>query len=119
MQMDSDGVIQKVTFYENGVPVNTDFFYPYEFGWSPGPPGYYDLYFEVTDNKGNKTVSDIMRREVFYTNPPIIEFEPAIQGRISTIGLIQNESFVLGPVTNFLSDGNGYHSAPRVIFNDE
>ena len=47
---DSDGVIQKVTFYQNGVPVNTDFFYPYEFGWSPGPPGYYDLYFEVTDN---------------------------------------------------------------------
>ena len=34
-----DGIIQKVTFYENGVPLSTDFFFPYEFVWSPGAPG--------------------------------------------------------------------------------
>mgnify|MGYP001385127023 CR=1 FL=1 len=86
---DQDGVVEKVTFFENGIPLSSDQFYPYEFTWSPGQPGFYDLYFEATDDRGNKSTSEIMRREVFYDTPPKIEFEPVIQANLRTTDLVE------------------------------
>ena len=42
-----------------------------------GAAGYYDVYFEVLDNQGNRNVSSVMRREVFYSEAPEFEFQPA------------------------------------------
>ena len=38
--------------------------------------GYYDLTVEAIDNQGNKNVSHVLRRDVFYSDPPTIELQP-------------------------------------------
>ena len=56
---DGNDTIESITLFENGVPVSTDFTYPYEFVWDSGTSGYYDHHFGVKDIQGNVNVSPV------------------------------------------------------------
>ena len=80
-----------------------------------GPAGVFDIYFEATDNQGNKNVSSVMRREVFFSETPEFEFQPASFATVATG--IDNGTFIKGEALITYS-GFGYNSAPRVVFHD-
>ena len=88
-----------------------DRFPPYEFQWPSGAAGYYDVYFEVLDNQGNRNVSSVMRREVFYSEAPEFEFQPASHAVVSA-QVDVNGSWELGTLSPSYA-GTGYHSPPK------
>ena len=55
---DSDGTIQKVEFFRNGVEVGEDAIAPYTFRWKKANSGSYTLTARATDNAGAVTTSD-------------------------------------------------------------
>jgi hypothetical protein len=113
---DEDGSVVQVTLFVNGAPLQIDRFPPYEFQWPSGAAGYYDVYFEVLDNQGNRNVSSVMRREVFYSEAPEFEFQPASHAEVSD-QVDGNGSWELGTLLPSYA-GTGYHSPPNVVFFD-
>jgi len=113
---DEDGSVVQVTLFVNGAPLQIDRFPPYEFQWPSGAAGYYDVYFEVLDNQGNRNVSSLMRREVFYSEAPEFEFQPASHAVVSA-QVDVNGSWELGTLSPSYA-GTGYHSPPNVVFFD-
>ncbi|MEL0099709.1 MAG: Ig-like domain-containing protein, partial [Opitutae bacterium] len=114
---DIGGEIKEVSLYENGKRLSTDAIAPYEFLWGAGAQGYYDLYLMVTDNQGNKNVSEILRRDVFPSEPPSFTFQPVSPAEVSTDNLLDNGSVRTGD-HNLTFAGAGYHVAPEVVITD-
>ena len=110
---DPDGAVEQVILYENGVKIADDAIAPFNFIWESGAMGYYDLTAEVIDNQGNKNVSHVLRRDVFYSDPPTIELQPISPATfdISTAGGIITD-------VNIAYPGYGYHTPPQLIFED-
>ena len=121
---DGNDTIESITLFENGVPVSTDFTYPYEFVWDSGTSGYYDLHFGVKDIQGLTyvNVSPVLRHEVFNSEPPSFSFQPVQPATVSTEGLISEDSgsFSKGPIpaSNLKFSGLNYHTPPIVVFKD-
>ena len=114
---DEDGSVVEVTLFVNGLLLSRLIaFPPYEFEWPSGAAGYYDVYFEVLDNQGNRNVSSVMRREVFYSEAPEFEFQPASHAEVSD-QVDANGSWELGTLSPSYA-GTGYHSPPNVVFFD-
>lgn len=57
---DTDGTIQSVQFFANGVSLATDTTFPYTTSFNPGATGTYQLRALATDNAGNQTLSAIV-----------------------------------------------------------
>ena len=78
---DEDGSVVDDSFV-NGAPLQVDRFPPYEFEWPTGAAGYYDIFFEVLDNQGNRNVSSVMRRKSLLEAPQF-DFQPASPAIVS------------------------------------
>ena len=105
-----------MTLFVNGAPLQVDRFPPYEFEWPTGAAGYYDIFFEVLDNQGNRNVSSVMRREVFYSEAPQFDFQPAspaiVSANLDTNGSWEKETISIS------YSGTGYHVPHQVVFFD-
>ena len=112
---DPDGVIDRVVLFENGKQIGSDTLPPFNFIWKAGPMGYYDLVAEATDNQGNKNVSKILRRDVFYSDPPVIELQP-ITPPTFTAEIDEGSGAITSVEIQFA--GLNYHSPPTLSFED-
>ena len=112
---DPDGVVDRVILFENGKQIGSDTLAPFNFIWEAGPMGYYDLVAEAIDNQGNKNVSKILRRDVFYSDPPVIELQPITPASFTPV-IDEGSGAITSVEIQF--PGLGYHSPPQLKFED-
>ena len=79
---DSDGSVQFVDFYADGVLIGTDDVAPYSVAWTNVSPGTYSLTAVATDNQGETTTSSPVQVSVSAANaPPTVSITSPIDGQ--------------------------------------
>ena len=90
---DSDGTIQSVEFFSNGLPLpspdaagnpNPDVSAPYSYVFAPSAPGRYELIARATDNSGNVTDSEVTVLNVSVGTPPTVSLVVSGGGALSS-----------------------------------
>ena len=109
---DSDGTIQNVQFFVNGVALLTANTSPYVAAWNPASPGLYTLTATATDDAGNQTLSSPVTVTFTGNTPPNVSLSTPTSGaRVvagSAVSIIASASDSDGTVANvrFLANGN-------------
>ncbi|MEO5958193.1 MAG: Ig-like domain-containing protein, partial [Opitutaceae bacterium] len=107
---DSDGTIQNVQFFVNGVLLSTDAAAPYTAAWSPGATGTYTLTAKSTDNSGGQTLSAPVTVTITNNAAPVV----AITGPASGLNVAGGSNVNL---TASASDPDGIVTSVRFVAN--
>jgi len=81
---DSDGSVQRVTFYANGAPIGVATTSPYTVTWTNAPAGSYMLTAVATDDRWATTTSAAVQVTVLANTPPLVSISTPSAGAVFT-----------------------------------
>lgn len=108
---DSDGLVDDVEFFINGVSVGTSTVFPFSTTFKLPSPGNYILIATATDNAGNLGFSQAVNFAVVVGNPPVISLSSPSSGN----SFIPGAELILNAAAN---DPDGLISLVEFFVND-
>lgn len=108
---DSDGLVDDVEFFVNGVSVGTANIFPFSTNFTLPSPGNYILTATVTDNAGNVGFSQAVNFSVVVGNPPVISISSPSSGNT----FIPGAELILNAAAN---DSDGLIAQVEFFVND-